>query len=97
MSVFDAIGRGGAPQGLGKLLALNWAVVLLLSAVACAGFLMLYSVAGGSITPWAEPQMLRFGVGFVGMIVIAMVNIRFWRTMAPVAYLVSLGLLVRST
>jgi rod shape determining protein RodA len=94
MSVFDAIGRGGAPQGMGKLLALNWAVILLLGAVACAGFLMLYSVAGGSLTPWAEAQILRFGAGFVGMIVIAMVDIRFWRTMAPAAYLVSLALLV---
>ena len=39
------------------------------AAVACAGFLMLYSVAGGSLEPWAEPQMIRFAVGLVGMVV----------------------------
>ena len=49
MSLFDATGRGGVPRGLGKLLALNWPLVLLLTAVACAGFLMLFSVAGGSL------------------------------------------------
>ena len=27
---------------------------------------MLYSVAGGSLEPWAEAQMIRFGVGLVG-------------------------------
>lgn len=39
------------PRGAAKLLALNWPLVLLLGAVAGAGFLMLYSVAGGSYAP----------------------------------------------
>jgi rod shape determining protein RodA len=92
MSLFDTAGR--PPQGPAKLLALNWAIVLLLIAVAGAGFLMLYSVAGGSVHPWAEAQMLRFGVGLVGMLVIAMIDIRFWRLMAPLAYALSLVLLI---
>ncbi|MEL6296871.1 MAG: FtsW/RodA/SpoVE family cell cycle protein, partial [Pseudomonadota bacterium] len=58
------------------------------------GFLMLYSVAGGSYSPWAEPQMKRFAAGFVLMIMIAMVPIWFWRSMASVAYLGSLLLLL---
>jgi rod shape determining protein RodA len=36
------------PTGWRKILYLNWALVLLLVAVACLGFLMLFSVAGGS-------------------------------------------------
>ena len=79
---------------LAKLLAINWSLVLLLAAVACAGFLMLYSVAGGSLEPWAGPQMLRFGVGMAAMLGIAMIDIRFWRMVAPLAYVVSLALLV---
>ena len=55
---------------------------------------MLYSVAGGSTEPWAMPQMLRFGVGVAAMIVIAMIDIRFWRALAPAAYVVSFLLLV---
>ncbi|WP_438955439.1 rod shape-determining protein RodA [Cognatiyoonia sp.] len=82
------------PAGFRKLLFLNWPVVFLLIAVASAGFLMLYSVAGGSTTPWTEPQMERFTVGLILMIIIAMVPIWFWRNMAVVAYLLSLALLV---
>ncbi len=82
------------PTGPRKILYLHWPVLLLLSAVACIGFLMLYSVAGGSLTPWAEPQMKRFAVGMFAMLVIAMVPIWFWRNMAGVAYGVSILLLV---
>ena len=82
------------PTGFRKLLYLNWPVILLLAAVSSFGFLMLYSVAGGSATPWMEPQLKRFGVGMVAMLVVAMVPIWFWRNMALLAYGGSLALLV---
>lgn len=82
------------PTGLRKILFLNWPLVLLLISVACIGFLMLYSVAGGSFSPWVEPQVKRFGMGLVVMMVIAMVPIWFWRNMAVVAYLSSIALLL---
>ncbi len=82
------------PSGLRKLLHLNWALVLLLTAVSCVGFLMLYAVAGGAWTPWVEPQMMRFAMGMVVMLFVAMVPIWFWRNMAGVAYGVSILLLV---
>ncbi len=93
MSAFDA-GAGPGPRGLAKLVALNWPLVLLLCAAAATGFLMLYSVGGGDLERWAEPQMIRFGIGLAAMLAIAMVNIRFWRGMAPLAYIGGLGLLV---
>lgn len=82
------------PTGLAKVLHLNWPLVLLLVAVAAFGFLMLYSVAGGSLTPWAEPQMKRFALGLVVMFTIAMVPIYIWRNMAILAYLFALVLLI---
>lgn len=82
------------PVGPRKILHLNWPLVILLIAVACIGFLMLYSVAGGSFTPWAEPQMKRFALGLAVMLVVAMVPIWFWRNMAVVAYCVSIALLL---
>ena len=94
MSVFETPTGRGVPRGMAKLLAINWSLIVLLAAVACAGFLMLYSVADGSLEPWAQAQMIRFAVGVAGMIVIGMVDIRFWRLMAPFAYAVSLLLLV---
>jgi rod shape determining protein RodA len=82
------------PTGFSKLLYINWALVVLLMAVASIGFLMLYSVAGGSLSPWAEPQMKRFAVGVVAMFIVAMVPIWFWRNIAGLAYGISLLLLL---
>ena len=82
------------PTGLRKVLYMNWPLTLLLISVASVGFLMLYSVAGGSFSPWAEPQMKRFALGLAVMFAVAMVPIWFWRNMAVVAYGVSVLLLV---
>lgn len=82
------------PSGLRKFVHLNWPLVLLLISVAGVGFLMLYSVAGGSFTPWAEPQMKRFGVGLVVMLMVAVVPIWFWRNIAVVAYSLTIVLLI---
>ncbi len=83
-----------APTGARKILHINWALVLLLVAIASVGFLMLYSVAGGRIEVWSEPQMKRFGAGLVVMFIIAFVPIWFWRNMAGLAYALSLLLLL---
>ena len=82
------------PRGLRKVLHLNWPLTVLLISVACVGFLMLYSVAGGSLRPWAEPQMKRFALGLAVMFTIAMVPIWLWRNLSMAAYLVALVLLV---
>ena len=82
------------PAGIGKFWHLNWALVVLLTTVAGVGFLMLYSVAGGSFSPWAEPQIKRFMLGFTMMLVIAMVPIWFWRNVSGIAYGVSILLLL---
>ncbi len=82
------------PTGLRKVLFINWPLALLLTTVAGFGFLMLYSVAGGSFNPWAELQIKRFGVGMAAMIAVAMVPIWLWRNLSGVAYGVSLLLLV---
>ena len=59
------------PTGARKILFLNWPLAILLAAVASVGFLMLYSVAGGSFSPWAEPQIKRFALGFALMMIVA--------------------------
>ena len=82
------------PTGLKKFLYLNWALILLVSTVAAIGFMMLYSIAGGSWDPWARTQMERFVLGFAVMIVVAMVPIWFWRNMSVLAYTGSVLLLL---
>ncbi|MBF9058297.1 rod shape-determining protein RodA [Rhodobacterales bacterium HKCCSP123] len=82
------------PSGWRKVLYLNWALILLLIAVSSVGFLMLYSVAGGNFDRWAEPQLERFVLGLVAMLIVAMVPIWFWRNMSGLAYGISVLLLL---
>lgn len=82
------------PTGFRKLLFLNWPIILLLCAISSAGFIMLYSVAGGSVTPWLEPQLKRFALGLAVMLGIAMIPIWFWRNVSAVGYIVSVLLLI---
>lgn len=82
------------PTGFAKILHLNWPLTILLAAVSGVGFLMLYSVAGGSFTPWAEPQMKRFALGIALMIAAGMVPIWLWRNLAGVAYFGTVVLLI---
>ncbi len=83
-----------APTGIRKILYMNWPLVVLVTAVASVGFLMLYSIAGGNLDLWARPQMERFGVGMVLMFIVAMIPIWFWRSMSGIAYLVAFVLLL---
>lgn len=82
------------PSGLNKVLHLNWALILLIFAVSGVGFLMLYSVAGGSTRPWVIPQLQRFVVGFAAMLFVAFTPIWFWRNVSGVAYGISILLLL---
>ena len=77
-----------------KIAHINWAMVLMVCLVATVGFVMLYSAAGGNFDPWADRQMVRFGVGLVLMISVAVVDIRIWLRYAYLIYAGALTLLV---
>lgn len=78
----------------GKLRALNWSVVVLVTIICCIGFALLYSVAGGSLEPWAGRQIVRFGVGILLLLVVATVHIRTWYQLAYPIYGATLLLLI---
>ena len=82
------------PTGWRKLLYLNWPMILLITAVAGIGFLMLVSVAGGDVDRWAKPQMYRFAAGMVIMIGLGFVPMWFWRGISVAAYIGCFLLLV---
>jgi rod shape determining protein RodA len=77
-----------------KLGNVSWLLILLLSAIATCGFVTLYSAAGGSLSPWAGKQIVRFGACVVMMVVVALVDIRLWRRLAYPIYGVTFVLLV---
>ncbi|HXC53657.1 MAG TPA: rod shape-determining protein RodA, partial [Rhizomicrobium sp.] len=77
-----------------KLFEVNWGLVLLIGIIACVGFAMLYSVAGGSFEPWAMPQIWKFLLGLAILVTVACIDIRVWLSLAYPAYAFSLLLLI---
>ena len=82
------------PVGFRKILALNWPIIFLLTTISGFGFVMLYSVSGGSLERWAEPQMGRYFIGMTSLFIVAMVPIWFWRNMSFLVYSIAFLLLV---
>ncbi|WP_300541315.1 rod shape-determining protein RodA [Maricaulis sp.] len=90
-----AVFRESVPRDLrGKMMELNWTLVLLLLLLGVAGIGMLYSVAGGSWSPWALNHAIRLAIGLVAMVVVAMFPPRFWMGVSYPVYVVALILLV---
>ena len=77
-----------------KLGEFNWGFLLLLTLIASMGFAMLYSVAEGNFSPWALRQVARFAAGVCIMIIVAMVDLRFWMRAAYPLYAVALAMLI---
>lgn len=90
-----AVFRDAVPRDFrAKLYELNWALVLLLVLLGCAGIGMLYSVGEGSWDPWAIRHATRFAVGMAMMLVVALFPPRFWMGLAYPIYIGALALLV---
>lgn len=93
MSFFDT--RDGAPPtGFAKLLHFHWSLILVITAIAVLGWLMLYSIAGGDFSRWAEPQMNRYILGLAALVFIGVLPIWFWQFSAWPAYAVGILLLL---
>ena len=70
-----------------------WKLIALLSAITGFGLLVLYSAAGGSMTPWARNQGVRFLVFLVGMLILGRIKLRFFEDFAYLGYLAVVALL----
>jgi len=79
---------------LEKLAKINWWLVFLIFCLASVGTASLYSAAGGNFEPWASRQLIRFGVGAIGMFIIAMMDIRWWYKLTWPIYFVGMALLI---
>ncbi|MDD5587210.1 MAG: rod shape-determining protein RodA [Alphaproteobacteria bacterium] len=77
-----------------KLRLINWGLVALIAAICLIGVVLQYSSGGKSWHPWAGAQLTRFTAGFAIMMVLALVDIRFWLRTAYPLYGVMLILLV---
>ncbi len=77
-----------------RILRLNWGLVFLIICVTGVGIASLYSAAGGSFSPWADRQLIRFGVGLAGMLVIALIDIKWWYKLSWPIYFSGFFLLI---
>jgi rod shape determining protein RodA len=77
-----------------KVVQIRWLFVLSICSVAAIGIAMLYSAGGGSMEPWAIPQVARFAVALGIMLVVAVSDVRLWLRLAYPSYIVALVLLV---
>jgi rod shape determining protein RodA len=73
---------------------IDWLLCGLLCLIAGAGGLMLYSIDGSKWEPWAAHHVVFFGVFFVMMIALALVDLRVWFGLAYPLYAVSLLMLL---
>jgi len=77
-----------------RISQINWGVVALVMTIAGFGLAMLYSAAGGNIDPWASRQAARFGIGLAAMLVVAVIDLRFWMRWSYTIYAGALVLLI---
>lgn len=63
---------------LQKLSKINWGIFLLVISISMIGWGLLISAAGGDLHVWASKQIIRFSVGAIIMVAIALVDLRWW-------------------
>ena len=73
---------------------IDWVLFTVLCLIGAAGIAMLYSIAGLNWQPWALKQVLRFVVGVVLMLVLALISLRVWSFVAYPLYGLAVLLLV---
>lgn len=77
-----------------KLYNISFSYVMFIVILAAIGIVMLYSAANGNWNPWAINQLIRFGMGFAVMIVLALTDIKLLLRYAYIFYFITLILLV---
>ncbi|MBS0271408.1 MAG: rod shape-determining protein RodA [Proteobacteria bacterium] len=81
------------PSLLQRLIRLNWGIVLLVFLVSMIGWGLLISAADGDVYLWASKQMVRFSVGILIMLSLALVDLRWWLRFSYIFYGIALVLL----
>ncbi|MCP4922941.1 MAG: rod shape-determining protein RodA [bacterium] len=77
-----------------KMSLIPWAIPALILLISCLGLAVLFSAAGGHVSPWALKQAPRLCVGFLLMILIATFDLRFFLRYAYLFYFLSILLLI---
>jgi rod shape determining protein RodA len=77
-----------------KIWQINWIMFLLIGLCVGVGLAMQYSAANGSWEPWAHSQLTKYLAFSLGMLILALVDIRIIMRYAYIVYILSFLLLV---
>lgn len=77
-----------------RVLQFNPVIFLCVVALGTIGILMQYSAAGGEMMPWAKPHLVKYLVGFVVFVVMALIPLSTYMRLAYPVYAACLLLLV---
>ena len=77
-----------------RISKLHWPLIIMLTLLAGAGVLTLYSVAEGSWRPWAMKHGVRYAAALALLLVMALIHIRFWMALAYPIYFLALAALI---
>lgn len=94
MSFGGLTSRAQRGRLIDKVAEIDGVFCLALILIAGAGALMMFSIAGSSWEPWAAHHITRFGVAFVLMVVLAVIDLRVWAAIAYPLYAVGLIMLI---
>ena len=77
-----------------KVWQINWSMWLLVGACVGIGLAMQYSAANAAWEPWAKGQLIKYSVFAVGMLILAVIDIRVVLRYAYLLYALNFALLV---
>jgi len=77
-----------------KFFNLSFSYIMFICILAATGIVVLYSAANGNWSPWAMNQLIRFTMGFVVMLVLAMTDLKILMKVAYPFYFIVLILLI---
>lgn len=77
-----------------KFMRMSYSYIFLIMLLAIIGTMTLYSAADGNWQPWALKHICRFGLAFLLMLGMAMIDVRQYYKFAYVFYFITLFLLI---
>lgn len=77
-----------------KLYNLSFSYILFIIMLASIGTMMLYSASGGDWQPWASKHLIRFAFSFGIMVVLSLVDVKYYLRLAYPIFFITLLLLI---
>ena len=93
MTVSALTRPGERDRAINKFAEIDWLFCFVLTLIAGAGALMMFSIAGSNWQPWAANHLLKYGLFFLLMIALAMIDVRVWFALSYPVYAVGMVLL----